>query len=370
MTVESEGAKRARVALFLPSAAVGGAERVTLNLARGILDVGHGVDLVLASGSGSYLEDVPTGARVIDLRKGRTVSALPALARYLRSEAPTALLSALNHANVVAFAAARLGGFRGAILLAEHNELGTPDQEGLSGRIVRAGMRWAYPRSTRVIAVSQGVKDCVVKWVGVAPEQVEVIYNPVILPEHQRAAGAPVDHPFFAAGAPPVVLAVGRLTRLKNFALLLRAFARVLRGRDARLIVLGEGEERSGLEALARRLGIAESVALLGYVANPHAFMAKAAVLALSSDSEGLPTVLIEALASGTPVVATDCPTGPREILDGGRLGRLVPVGDEVALAEAIETTLDVPTPAADPRDLERFTVPVATAAYLRAMGL
>jgi glycosyltransferase involved in cell wall biosynthesis len=221
-----------------------------------------------------------------------------------------------------------------------------------------------------VIAVSQGVKDCVVKWVGVAPEHVEVIYNPVILPEHRRAARAAVDHPFFAADAPPVVLVVGRLTRLKNFALLMRAFARVLRARDARLVVLGEGEQRSELESLAQTLGIGEAVAMPGYVANPHAFMAKAAVLALSSDSEGLPTVLIEALASGTPVVATDCPTGPREILDGGRLGRLVPVGDEAALAEAIEATLAAPTAAATPRDLARFTVPVATAAYLRAMGL
>jgi glycosyltransferase involved in cell wall biosynthesis len=163
-----------------------------------------------------------------------------------------------------------------------------------------------------------------------------------------------------------VILGVGRLTRLKDFATLIRAFAEVRRGRVARLMILGEGEEQAALEALVGELGLVDDVALPGFRGNAVAYMARSALLVLSSLSEALPTVLIEALAVGTQVVSTDCPNGPREILQEGRLGTLVPVGDVAALATAMVAALDRPPVTAPLQALTPFTREAAVDNYLR----
>jgi len=168
-----------------------------------------------------------------------------------------------------------------------------------------------------------------------------VIYNPVVTPSLKSLATAPVDHPWIGTNQPPLVLAVGRLTAQKDYPTLLRAFAKVRSRRNCRLIILGEGELRDSLEALTSQLGIADSVQLPGFADNPFAWMSKASLFVLSSAWEGLPNVLIQAMACGTPVVSTDCPSGPAEILENGKWGRLVPVGDEVALAEAMDRALE-----------------------------
>ncbi len=171
-------------------------------------------------------------------------------------------------------------------------------------------------------------------------QKVQVIHNPVVTPELLQRAEEPLEHPWFQPKEPPVLLGVGRLTRQKNFPNLIRAFAEVRKRRPVRLLILGEGEERASLEDLVRSFGLEGEVGLPGFVQNPYPYMKRAAAFVLSSDWEGLPTVLIEALALGTPVVATDCPSGPREILQGGRWGRLVPVNNPTALAQALEATL------------------------------
>jgi glycosyltransferase involved in cell wall biosynthesis len=196
-----------------------------------------------------------------------------------------------------------------------------------------------------------------------------VIHNPVVTPELFRQVREPVDHPWFAAGMPPVVLAVGRLTWEKDFPTLIRAFAAVRRQRDARLLILGEGPERDALAALVAQLGLERDVQLPGWARNPHAFMARAGVFVLSSVSEGLPTVLIEALAAAVPVVATDCVSGPREILQDGRLGPLVPPGDPDALATAIHRQLAEPRPAEAQDGWHSFSIDVATEGYLRLLS-
>jgi len=356
-----------RVALFLPNLGGGGAERVMLNLARGLLDAGYAVDVVLAAAEGSYLERVPDGAELHDLHAARTLASLPALAGYLRRRAPDAMVSALSHANVVAVWAARLAGFQGRLLVAEHAHPGlSPRRPG--GRLRRALVRGAYRRASRVVAVSQGVKDAWVDRLGLPESAIEVIYNPVVTPETRRAMTQQPDHPFFAA--PPVVVGVGRLSPEKNFANLIRALARVRASRDARLIVLGEGPERARLERLVAELGLQDAVSLPGFEDNPHAYLARADLFVLSSDWEGLPTALIEALAAGTPVVATDCPVGPREILAGGERGALVPVGDSRALAAAMLQALSHGRPRVDPAWLEPFTLENATSRYVHAMGV
>jgi glycosyltransferase involved in cell wall biosynthesis len=200
-------------------------------------------------------------------------------------------------------------------------------------------------------------------------EKIKVIYNPVITPELFAKAEEPLDHPWFRPGEPPVVLGVGRLTQAKDFPTLIRAFALVRKERPARLMILGEGEERPKLEALVRELGLEEDVALPGFVGNPYKYIARAGVFVLSSAWEGLPTTLVEALALGTPVVSTNCKSGPEEILEEGRWGRLVPVGNIEELAKAIGESLSMPR-LLNGGALDRFRVDIVVDRYLEVMSI
>jgi glycosyltransferase involved in cell wall biosynthesis len=205
----------------------------------------------------------------------------------------------------------------------------------------------SYLAADGITAVSQGIAEDLVCSFGLPRERVTTIYNPVVTPELLAQAQAPLDHPWFAPDAPPVILGVGRLHPQKDFPTLLRAFARVRAVRVVRLVILGEGEQRAALQQLVAELGLTKDVALPGFVGNPFAYMARAGVFVLSSAYEGLPGVLIQALACGCPVVSTDCPSGPGEILEQGAYGPLVGVGDVAALAQAMLALLAHP-PAAE----------------------
>lgn len=343
MSASSPSASGERLAVFLPSLRGGGAERVMLTLARGFAERAWSVDLVLVKVEGAYVADVPDAVRVVDLDARRTIASLPALVRYLRRERPRALLSAMDHANVVALLARRLAGTPDRVIATVHIDRGRAGfkARSLVGRLTPLWVRPFYSWAESVVAVSSGVARDLVRSARVPEDRVQVIYNPVVTPEMLAQADEQLAHPWFRPDASPVVLGVGRLTAQKDFGTLIRAFALLRRRRPIRLTILGEGEERQELEALARELGVAEDVALPGFVDNPYQYMARAAVFALSSQWEGLPTVLIEALALGTPVVATDCPSGPSEILEEGRWGTLVPPGSVTALAGAVEESLE-----------------------------
>jgi glycosyltransferase involved in cell wall biosynthesis len=182
-------------------------------------------------------------------------------------------------------------------------------------------------------------------------------------------AEAPMKDPWLAGGEPPVILGVGRLATQKDFSTLLHAFARVRSQRPARLLILGEGDKRFELEALAQNLGLARDVRLPGYADNPFAYMRRCSVFVLSSAYEGLPTVLIEAMACGAPVVSTDCPSGPAEILEGGRYGCLVPIGDPDAMASAILTILqDAPDTTRTRQRAEMFSIEASVDQYLNLL--
>jgi glycosyltransferase involved in cell wall biosynthesis len=331
------------VAFFLPALSGGGAERVTLYLAGGFAARGVPVDLLLAVAEGPYLTQVPPGVRVIDLEARSVPAKVFALARYARRERPRALIAALDNVNV-AGCAMRFARVPTPVTLAVHNtvsrDLGADDT--VKGLLRRHLLRRLYPLADAIVAVSRGVADDLTRVVSLPPERVRVIYNPVLTPAAVEPAG-PAPHVWLEPGAPPLILAVGRLTGQKDFATLLRAFASARAERPLHLAILGEGEERRPLEALAAELGIGSDVMFRGFEQNPYEWMAGAAALALSSRWEGLPTVLIEALALGTPVVSTDCESGPREILESGRFGALVPVGDAQALSTAILATIDSP---------------------------
>ncbi|WP_119154010.1 glycosyltransferase [Caldimonas tepidiphila] len=359
-----------RIGIFLPSLFAGGAERVTLTLANGMAEQGHKVDLLLAQAEGAFLKDVSPAVNLVDLRAPRLIRSTPRLASYLRSVRPAALLSVMNDANLVAIAARRLAGVPTRLVVAEHTTPSVMKPKNFRSRFIPALMRLCYGQADKVVAVSEGVARDLMASTGLPADKLEVVYNPVVSPALIERSHEPVEHPWFAPGQPPVLMAAGRLHETKDFPNLLRAFARLRSGRPARLMILGEGELRPELEALVRQLRLEQDVSLPGFVSNPCAWIRRAAVFVLSSRQEGLPTAMIEAMACGTPVVSTDCPSGPAEILEKGRWGRLAPVGEPRALADAIAATLDSPSHPNVAARAADFTVDKAIAGYLRVLQI
>lgn len=355
------------IAFFLPSLVGGGAERVIANLAQGITERGLPVDLVVGAAEGDFLGQLPPAVRLVDLRASRVIFSLGPLAGYLRRERPRILISSLSHANVVSLWAARLALTGTPVVVTVHNTMSqsTPEQGGLKGGLWPHLLRLFYPWAAGVVAVSRGAADDLARTSGLPRNRVQVIYNPVITPAMLASARQPPSHPWFDPGEPPVILGVGRLTRQKDFPTLIHAFAALRRQQPGRLIILGEGEERPALEALVSELDLTADVALPGFRDDAMGYVARSALFVLSSRWEGLPTVLIEALAAGTRVVSTDCPSGPREILQEGRLGALVPVGDVAALTGAMVDALSRPASDAPPDALAPFTRDAAVDNYL-----
>ncbi|KAF0109281.1 MAG: group 1 glycosyl transferase [Anaerolineaceae bacterium] len=361
----------AKIALFIPSLMPGGVQRVMLNLSRGLAERGCQVDIVLAQAAGPFLERVPAGVRVVDLRAGRVLASLPALVRYLRSERPSSMLSAQPHCNLVAIWARTLARPGMRLVVSEHGYTTSALQNSrrLADRFLPFLMRRFYRRADAVAAVSRGTAEDLAARSGLPLERIAVVHNPVVAPEIEELARLPLAHPWFAAGAPPVLLAAGRMHPAKDYPTLLRAFADLRSRRAARLVILGDGKQRPELEALAASLGIAADVDMPGFADNPFAFMARCAALVLSSRWEGFGNVLVEAMACGAQVVSTDCPGGPAEILENGKYGRLAPVGDAPALAAAIESALDDPLPPEQIRTRARaFSIEAATEKYLRLL--
>ena len=342
-----------------------------LNLANGIAERGINVSLVLSRAEGTYLANVAQGVRVVDLGARRTLFSVPFLARYLRRERPTALLSALVHVNVAAILAARLAGRRTCVVVSERSLISHSSTQGstIMVRLAHRLVPWLYPLADRIIAVSRGAAEDLAQYARIPVDRMDVVNNPVVTPRLQELSCESSDHPWFDDGTTPVILGVGRLEAVKDFATLLRAFAKVRRERTAKLMILGEGPERRALEALAQELDLTQDVEMPGFVDNPYAVMARAAVLVLSSRWEGSPNVLVEAMACGTQVVATDCPGGVAEILVNGRFGRLVPVGDSRRLAEAIKGALDDPVSAEQLRKrADDFAVERSVSRYLNIL--
>jgi glycosyltransferase involved in cell wall biosynthesis len=296
------------------------------------------VDLVLARAEGPYMTAIPTAVRTVDLAAKRAATSLAPLAGYLRRERPLVMLSALWHANLVAMWARRVAGVPTKILVSAQNTLsqGVGNSPLARARLTPFLLRRFQSWADGIVAVSGGVAEDLTGPIGLRQERLHVVYNPIITSDFLQAAQQSNSHPWFASDEPPVILGVGRLTWEKDFPNFLRAMRLIRDRRRVRGLILGEGPDRAVLESLVRELKLQEDVQLPGFVENPGSFMARAGAFVLSSRSEGLPTVLVEALALGTPVVATDCRSGPREILKDGRLGALVPTQDPEAIADAV----------------------------------
>jgi glycosyltransferase involved in cell wall biosynthesis len=359
------------LSFFIQDLREGGAERNVARLLNGIVARGVPTDLVVIRRRGAFFEELDPRVNVVELAQRRTLASVLALKRYIERRRPLALVSSLTHTNIAAILANTAASRRTKVIVVERNQFTL--NRGLKRGTVKLSylmVPWLYPKADLVAGVSEGVRDDLARATGIPASRIAVLYNPVVSDAIEKSAGAPVEHPWLHEPGTPVVLGVGRFTRQKNFALLLNAFAAVRSRRRARLIVLGDGELRKDLEDLSRALGIAGDVDLPGFDANPFRFMRRAGVFVLSSDWEGLPTALIEAMACGAPVVSTDCDAGPKEILLGGRLGRIVRKGDIDGLAGAISATLDAPgDQAATVARAREFSLDRAVDRYLQVTG-
>lgn len=352
--------------IHVPDLSGGGVERLQLDLAPLFMAAGLKVTFLLGTDTGVLRPQIPPGVDVVSLDARRQLMSLIPIARYLRRARPDILVVNTEHPAILSLWARGISRSATRVVVCQHNALSAQGtRPGWQFRMLPSLARLSFPRADRIVAVSLGVAEDLAVSCGIPRGRIDVIYNGVVGSDFARKKAAHLDHRWFGQGI-PVVVAAGRFVDQKDFATLITAFKRVLDTREARLLLLGDGPLREDLLALARSLGIAECIDMPGFCANPVPFLNAASVVVLSSRHEGFGMVLAEALACGTPVVSTDCPHGPAEILEHGRYGRLTPVGDSEALAQAILATLGAPLP----RDVLQargnvFSVTTAAEQYL-----
>jgi glycosyltransferase involved in cell wall biosynthesis len=366
---------RAGVVLFLPTFGDGGVERNFVYLANGLVEAGCPVLLVTCCETGAFLDRLHDAVRRLTLPPASDAELTAQLLRVLDDEQPAIVMTGQQRDDAIALAAKAKARPGTRIFL----NVGTPLSEqskaahrfGPSRWLHRRHLRQLFERCDGIIANSHGVARDLTEFLEVPAERIAVAPNPAVAPDLAELAAEPVEHPWLQDGVVPVIMGAGRLGRVKDFPTLLRAFARLRAKQACRLMILGRGRQAAKLERLARELGVERDFELTGFVGNPYGYLARARVFVVSSLREGGPNVLMEALACGTPCVATDCPHGPREILDGGRYGELVPVGDADALAAAIDRAIRNPPGKDALREAaQRFSVDNSARAYLQAFGL
>lgn len=329
--------KSLRVAFLLPSFSSGGTERAHLLVARGMIELGYVVDIVVCQPEGPFSSDVPEGAQIVDLGNNAR-SPLRGLMDYLQDRKPTAIVSALNEANLLALRAVRRIGGSFVLIMTVHNhfEAKWRHQHAITAPLRRYLFRWMYRNSNYVVTVSDAIRNSVLA-LGVSTEKVISIANAIDLGRLRREAGEAVEHPWISEkNEVPVVVAVGRLSAQKDLPTLIQSIRRCRDVRRLRLILVGDGPERERLVRFCQDWGATPYVDFVGHQKNPYKWMKASSLLVMSSRWEGYPLVLLEALSLGCEVVSTDCPSGPKEILERFQCGRLVPVGNVERLADAI----------------------------------
>jgi glycosyltransferase involved in cell wall biosynthesis len=353
--------------IFVPSMVGGGAERVALNLATALSQEGWTVHLLVQQADGVFFNELPRNIQVVNLNSHSFFTNLLKIIQYLRQAKPLILHSMLDTWNVAGLAQ-QIARTETKIIPSFHNMLSV--DLGLNGskksKIKTIAQRFVYRFCDGIVAVSRGVADEAITILRCPQRKMKVIYNPVVdAAVIARKANMPIDHPWFYPNQPPVIMGIGRLIPQKDFPTLLRAFALLHQDRRSRLMILGEGYLKLELEALVHELDIQEDVAFMGFQTNPYGYLAKAKLFVLSSAWEGFGNVVAEALAVGTPVVSTDCPSGPAEILQAGAYGELVPVGNPEAMAQAMNKMLNYSVDAEELRQrANNFSVEGSVAAY------
>lgn len=329
------------VSVFVPDLSVGGAQRVTINLAEALHTSGFKVELLTADASGEFADEVSDGIDMIELNNTIPVlgvlGVVPSLRNHLKRSGSAVLISSLTRANVTAIIAQQFLSQQPLSIGIEHLNITNKDTT-FRGNVTFKLAELLYPQLDAIVAVSEGVATSISNELKINRSDISVIPNIVITDEFRERATSAVDHPW-ANGEFELIVSLGRLSDQKDYPTLLKAFSKV-ENDDARLLIIGEGELMDELVQLSYRLNIQDKVEFAGYVDNPYKYINAASLFVLSSKREGLPTVLIEALGCGCPIVSTDSPSGPREVLDYGRYGHLVPVGDPNRLAGAIDAEL------------------------------
>lgn len=338
-----------KITLFLSDLSGGGAEKVFVNLAHGLLDLGYNIDFVLARAVGPYIRQLDEKINLIDLKSTKLLLSLPKLHQYLKQANSSLIISGLEDTNLIALCAKVSVNNNTPLIVTVHNALTHEirHSNSLKRKLVPYLLPFFYSMVDAVVAVSNGVSSDLQK-LGVKDNKIQVIYNPIVNSKLLSKASSEILHPWFSKKAKvPVILGVGRLTEQKDFRTLLRAFALVLKEKTCRLMILGEGSELTNLVELGEYLGLSlnKDFCFPGFTQNPYAYMSQASMLVLSSKWEGFGNVLVEAMAVGTPVVATDCNYGPNEILVDGEYGELVPVENPQEMSLAILRTLEMPCP-------------------------
>jgi glycosyltransferase involved in cell wall biosynthesis len=334
-------AMTSRLAFFCPSLELGGAERKSAVLANAFLARGYGIDFCTCDGSGVVRRDLSPDIAVVDFRVARVRRALWPLRRYLVENRPRVLVAMQGYAGLIAVLASMLSGTRTPVIIDEQTLTFSRLKESSRGDYwkFRLLVRLLYPRAARIVAISDATRRDLVEHVGLPSSAIEVISNPAALPVFEDTADTG-ELPGWPVTDMPVVATVGRLVPVKDVPVLLRAFARLRAHQPAKLVIIGDGPERPALEAMSRELNIAADTHFLGARDRPWRYLRRASVFVLSSRYEGFGNVLVEALAVGCPVVSTNSPGGPAEILENGKYGALVPVGDDAAMSAAIAQVL------------------------------
>lgn len=333
-----------KVMFFLPTLGGGGAERTVIQLANNFAQQGLSIDLLVCSlqgDKGKLLPELNAKIQLIDLNCGRVANALWPLKKRLQEQQYHCVIATQTHSNIICALAKKLAGVQTKLIL---REVSTPSKnmkvEGLAKWMLKTLVNVTYPWADHVVCVSDGVLEDFQTYYAYPKSNLLTIYNPVLDAQYFSKLAAPVQHDFFQADY-QVIMAVGRLTEAKNFALLIRAFHQLHQQHpQTRLLILGEGELRAELEQLVQDLGLHEVVDLAGFDPNPYAYFKYADLFVLSSNWEGLPGVLIQALAAKIKVVSTDCPSGPMEILSNGKFGLLVECNAISAMQQAMQRAL------------------------------
>jgi len=369
-----ESQSSASIALFLPTLTPGGIETCILNLAKGFVQQNIAVDLVVADYRGDFISKVPDEANVVNLGVDRVLQSIIPLRQYLTSTEPDVLLAGHTHANIAAIIAGKTSRTETTIAVGIHNthSVNTSKSQKFTSKAIQRLYPRLYSHADQVIAVSEGAKQDIVGHTTLGSNDVSVIYNPVVTEEVYIEASQPVDHRWLNDASLQVVLGAGRLVEQKDFATLLYAFEKVAKeNNQGRLLIVGAGSKEQELRTLLSELDIEDRAELVGYVDNLYGYMDAADVFVLSSKWEGFGIVLVEAMAVRTPVVSTDCPHGPSEILKNGEYGKLVPVGDKEAMADGIRKSLRTERKQTRIQDRARdFSDSVITKEYANKLGL
>ncbi|CAG9621411.1 glycosyltransferase [Sutcliffiella rhizosphaerae] len=338
--------EKKRIAFILANLGGGGVERMTLNLSEEFINRGYDVDLLVADAEGEYRNLVPAGINLINLKKQRLLSCIPDIRKYLKEKKPVAFISAKDYINLVVIFAKLMARSNTNLIVSTRVNI-SRQLEVLNSRsfkVIAKLVKHFYRYADHIVGVSKGVAEDLHQITGIDQKKIHVVYNPVVTDELLAKSQQDNDHHWFAEEI-PVVVTVGRFDKAKDYPTLLHALKVIQESKKTRLIFVGDGSEKERLQSLVDEYNLHEVVDFVGFQSNPYTFMKKADLFVLSSAYEGFGNVVAEALAVGTPVVSTDCPSGPGEILDGGNYGELVPVGDYIALAKAMKWTLEHPLP-------------------------